>query len=362
MKRREFIQALGLSSLYYSYPHLGNPGQDKTSTGKNRGTGFLFKEKFNSGYELIPGTIWVDGLERTYWYALSTDPTENQFDMLVLCLHGSGANGLGFVGGPLQWRELSQNYRTLFVFPDGTGIPEINDLLPPQQRAFYWNVGYCCLSSAPVVENGVIVSPGVNDTPFLAALINQLLTDFNIPCYRVCIMGHSNGGMMAQKCAVEAPLFDVNIAAIASVSGPGGGQVPNTNPPVFVKHDPNVTLGNSGKKISAFLIHGLYDICTPYYGGTGLCGNYISFLETTEPWKIYNDVELLNTAETVDYIEQRYMERLPEGMDISLLNRAEVILMTYRAGHEWPDYLDITRRIMDFFQRVTFTECPWMLE
>lgn len=352
MKRREFIQKLGLSSLYFSMPLFkddfnGDFKGDKVLPGYGEET------PDDSGYNVIQGKMTVDGRERTFWYGMSDDPRENYFEMLVLCLHPSGGNGYHFWGGPIFTRELSRRYKALFVFPDGTSEANVNEDLPPTERIFFWNVGYCCLSVVPKTDNGVITDPGVDDTHFLARLAEKMAGDFNISRNNVCVMGHSNGGMMSQRCAAEAPLYGVDIAAFASSAGPAGGYVPYSDIPVRVTHNPNDTLGPDAKKISALISHGVYDECTPYYGGPGACGEYISFAETADYWKTFNNAELESVEETGTYREERYIERLPEGIDVSLNRRAEVVLLTGQFGHEWPDMIGINERIMDFFARVT---------
>ena len=150
---------------------------------------------------------------------------------VVLALHGGGGSAQG----------MKEMYG-LDAYADRAGMIMVYpDAIPSAIGSFHTcNAGGCC---------GPAKKEGVDDTGFIAAVVDAVVSTYHADAKHVFVTGHSNGAMMAYRLACEIP---GKIAAIAPVSGQSVFPCPQTSP-VPVLH-----------------IHGTLDICALYSGG--LCG------------------------------------------------------------------------------------------
>jgi polyhydroxybutyrate depolymerase len=151
---------------------------------------------------------------------------------VVLVLHGGGGNpkNAEMMSG---MSALADREGFLAVYPAGTGRFF-------QRRLLTWNAGNCC---------GWAMDEGVDDTAFLASLIERLIKDGRADPKRVFMTGMSNGAMMAQRFACERADL---VAAIAPVAG-----------------QLNVEKCAPSRPVSVLMIHGKADRHAPYAGGAG---------------------------------------------------------------------------------------------
>jgi polyhydroxybutyrate depolymerase len=70
-----------------------------------------------------------------------------------------------------------------------------------------WDAGSCC---------GLAMNVGIDDTRFIAALLDDLASRVCVDTHRVYAVGHRNGGQFAQRLACE---LSTRIAAVGSVEG-----------------------------------------------------------------------------------------------------------------------------------------------
>lgn len=117
---------------------------------------------------------------------------------LVLMLHGGGGEPAG-MQKDYGMDRVADREGFVVVYPAGTGRFD--------RRLLTWNAGTCC---------GWAQANGVDDVGFLRAVIADVSSRVQVDAARVHAAGHSNGGMMAYRLAVEAP--DV-VTAIASIAG-----------------------------------------------------------------------------------------------------------------------------------------------
>lgn len=136
---------------------------------------------------------------------------------VIVNFHGGGGNAADHQAWTAM-APLADREGILVVFPDGTG-PEVRG------RALHtWNAGACCATA---------VRQNVDDVGFTLALLADLARRAPVDRTRIYATGMSNGSMMAQRLAREAP---TRIAAIATVSGANAlGDAPLT-PPVPLLH------------------------------------------------------------------------------------------------------------------------------
>lgn len=150
---------------------------------------------------------------------------------VVLVLHGGGghpANAEAMSG----MSELSDREGFLAVYPAGTGLF--------RRRLLTWDSGNCC---------GYAMKEEVDDSGFLAALIERLVKEKRADPKRVFMTGMSNGAMMTQRFACEH-------ADLVTAIAPVAGQL-------------NVPKCEPSRPVAVLMIHGLADEHAPYAGGTG---------------------------------------------------------------------------------------------
>jgi polyhydroxybutyrate depolymerase len=150
----------------------------------------------------------------------------------VIVLHGGGGdpkNAERMSG----MSELADREGFLAVYPAGDGRVF-------KRRLLTWNAGNCC---------GYALDEKIDDTAFLAAMIERLIKEGRADPKRIFMTGMSNGAMMTQRFACERADL---VAAIAPVAG-----------------QLNVEKCAPSKPVSVLMIHGLKDEHAPYAGGEG---------------------------------------------------------------------------------------------
>jgi polyhydroxybutyrate depolymerase len=172
----------------------------------------------------------------------SYDPT--RATPVVINLHGLASSGSD-QASVTHMIAKSDAEGFIAVHPDGTGSPK------------GWNAGACCNPAA---------SSGIDDTAFVAALIDELSAKLCLDPRRVFASGFSNGGFLAHQVACR--LAD-RIAAIGAVSGVLGIDDCSPARPVAVMH-----------------VHGTGDFVIPYNGG-GI-NNNLSVDATIQAWVAFD--------------------------------------------------------------------------
>ncbi len=129
---------------------------------------------------------------------------------LVVLLHGFTGTGETedlYMG--LRFRTSTHGF--ILVTPDGTALPPgthaPEDNKTDLSGVHFWNAtDYCC----------DIAKTGVDDVKYITQLIDFLANTYRIDRTRIYLIGHSNGGFMANRLACEA---GNKFAAIASLAG-----------------------------------------------------------------------------------------------------------------------------------------------
>jgi len=137
-----------------------------------------------------------DGRLRMYRLHIPPAVHEGRPLPLLLAFHGGGGNARQFEASS-GLPQLARREGFLLVFPDGTGPLSLHT----------WNGGGCCGSAA---------SGEVDDVGFVGALLDDLARRTPMDPTRVYVTGHSNGGMMSYRLAME---LGHRIAAAAPVGG-----------------------------------------------------------------------------------------------------------------------------------------------
>jgi polyhydroxybutyrate depolymerase len=168
--------------------------------------------------------VRIDGRDRTYLvYVPASLPRQAA---LVIVLHGSGMDGTRMrLCTGYQFECLADQHGFVVLYPDG------------YRRN--WND---CRKDATFPAK----RDNIDDMSFIQALAEQTIDE-----KRVYVFGYSNGGQMAFRLAMEAPVAIAAVAAVAaSLPTPDASSCPQ-----------------QGRTSRVMLINGTLDPINPYQGG-----------------------------------------------------------------------------------------------
>ncbi len=208
------------------------------------------------------------GARQFYWY----QPRElTAGAALVLVLHGSGSSsGQVRASAGYEFDLEADRHGLIVAYPDGF--------------EHHWND---CRKNADYSAN----RQGINDVAFLQQMIQWFVDQRGVDPRRVFVTGHSNGGHMAFRLALEAPAL---VRAIAPISA----NLPAPD---------SMGCLQSGEPMSVALFNGTADPINPYQGGlVEILGNtsrgtVISALDTANYWNRLAAIS--GPAEVVTYPE-----------------------------------------------------------
>jgi polyhydroxybutyrate depolymerase len=188
---------------------------------------------------------------RPYPFYVPPGYNKNTPTPLVILLHGytvSGAEQEAY----WQLKEAADAHTFLYAYPDGTV-----DFLGNR----FWNATDACCD---------IGHTGVDDVAYINAIIDDVVSKYNVDPKRIFVTGHSNGGFMSHRLACDAP----RVAAIVSMAGAQWLDASQCNP---------------AGKVAVLEIHGDVDTVINYNGGTNTgLGTYPSAMQTVATWAAKN--------------------------------------------------------------------------
>jgi len=195
-----------------------------------------------------PGTTGtVDLDDRPFGLRVPTgyDPAEPT--SLVVALHGYTSNAteaLGFFG----LAEAADARGVLVALPEGS---------ENQRGSQFWNASNACCD---------FHGSGVDDSEYLAQVIEAVEQGYAVDPRRIFVVGHSNGGFMALRLACDRA---DRVAAVASVAG---------------AMDVDADCAPS-RPVSVLQVHGADDETIGIDGGSIDGADYTSAAETTRLWR-----------------------------------------------------------------------------
>lgn len=168
---------------------------------------------------------------------------------LIIALHGFAQSGIKFENY-LNLTPVAEARGILYVHPDGTA---------DKTGTRFWNATPECCDYH---------SPKVNDDAYLMSIIDEVSKKYAVDAERIYIIGHSNGGFMANRMACKHA--DV-IAAVISLAG---GNYANTS---------------SCKPISPINILEIWGTKDVTYKGNHMMGKFIQgAVQTAATWGAIN--------------------------------------------------------------------------
>ncbi len=235
---------------------------------------------------------------------------------LIVLLHGYTLSG-GGQDTYMGLGDLVDDYGFIMVAPDGT-----REDSPDENR--FWNASASCCN---------FFESDVDDSAYLAGVIDSVKADYNIDDRRVYLVGHSNGGFMSYRMAHD---HSGTIAAIASLAG--------ADQPADRPAPPN--------PVHVLQIHGTADTVIRYEGGEFRGGAaHPGARESVEAWAAHNGCAVTGVdSGTLD------RDRGLEGLDTVVTRYAagcqrggSAELWTINEGSHGPDLSEhFTRRVVEW--------------
>ncbi len=179
---------------------------------------------------------------------------------LIVLLHGYTSSGEG-QNAYFGLSALVDRYGFIMVAPDGT-----RETGGDKQR--FWNASTACCN--------FFDSP-VDDSAYIATLIDRVKSAYTVDDKRVYLIGHSNGGFMSYRMAHD---HSGTIAAIASLAGVDQtGDRPAPPNPIHVLQ-----------------IHGTADTAVTYDAGDFRGQSRPGARDTVEQWAAYDGCDVVGQA------------------------------------------------------------------
>lgn len=256
--------------------------------------------------------IVSDGISRKFWVQLPDDPGNlNENLPVIIVLHGDGGTGPG-IASYSGIADLAATQNFIGVFPNAA--------------AGGWN-------------RAVLGNSPADDLLFMQDIINYLCVNYSINRNRVYATGHSAGGFLAYRMAIE--MAD-QIAAIAPVAGSMYGDADN-NGSAYI----NNYLGSSGFiKIPILHIHGDNDNTVAYPDPNHQPDAWSEYPLTgfSYPTCGENTYDLVNVTDINANVKKiTFCPAAPDSKEISLIR-------IVGGGHGWPSAQlpDVATRIVQF--------------
>ncbi len=196
-------------------------------------------------------TLEHNSLTREYVLFVPSNYNSTTEIPLMFNFHGFGGNASEYMTYA-DMRSLAESENFILVYPQGSNLG----------GSPHWNT----------CPNGGDNKSDADDFGFIAALVNELSTNYSVDEERIYAAGYSNGGMMAYGLAnYKSEIF----AAVASVSGTMLDCTTTPSHPMPVVH-----------------LHGTADDTLPYDGN-----NYFNGAQTVlNHWTAFNNTDTKATV------------------------------------------------------------------
>ncbi|MBM4261904.1 MAG: hypothetical protein FJ145_10790 [Deltaproteobacteria bacterium] len=274
------------------------------------------------------GSLRVGGLDR--WFIVHTPPgySHKGTQRLIIALHAAHGSMATMDDGRNDLRTLARERNFVLVFPNGQNSRE------HRTGRSFWNADFCCNEA---------MTSGIDDVEFITRMTDFLIKAMSIDSRRIHVLGLSNGGMLAQKIAAEAPGRYASFVSMAAVPG----YYKNGKKWVYTMTKPAPVM----------LMHGTADRVVDFHGG--VLDNIparktLSFHESLRTWAVLNGCSSDPPTEKRESVSgHKGLAR--ELREISYRNcgAATVGVAVEGVGHVWFDVESSgfrgTQRAVEFF-------------
>ena len=245
----------------------------------------------------IERTLVVADQERSYEIDVPAGAAPSAGWPVVLVFHGGGGSAAG-ARTQSRMSVLGTAERFVAVYPQGSG--------GVAGKLKTWNGGTCC---------GWAMSHHVDETAFVAALLDDLASAVPVDAKRVYATGISNGGMMAYLVACT---LAGRVAAIAPVAGE------MTIPPSECR---------PSRPVAVLVIHGTADRNLPFDGGPGARALAVhdvrSVAAAIDFWRRNNRCADAPATEHSGVVARTRYSGCSDGSEVELI-------AIDGGGHSWP--------------------------
>jgi polyhydroxybutyrate depolymerase len=248
-----------------------------------------------SAQNTVSGSFTFGGLVREYRLYVPPSYNGSTSFPVIINNHGYGSNNAQqeFYG---NFSAIADTANFLVLLPNGT-------IGPDNQRYF---------------NNFQQPGVGVDDVGFINALLDTIITKYNVDQNRIYSTGMSNGGFMSYDLACQ---LSHRIAAIASVTGS--------------MVESHLAACQPSHPMPVMEIHGTMDATVPYTGGTAV--NFVPIPELMQYWADYNNCNVVlpnltlpNYSVTDNCTVE--LQLFPNGDYGSSVEHFKII----GGGHSWP--------------------------
>lgn len=260
----------------------------------NSCAGFFYKTKQNQKIDYFV----FNGVKRTYLVHYPKQWSGNPIPLLV-ALHGRFGNGITMMK-QTKLDEVADMNGFIVLFPDG------------YKRS--WADGR---GSSPADEDSI------NDVIFVESIVKRMIAEGSVDPNLVYLVGHSNGGFMAQRLAIEKPKLwkgVLSVAAQLSVQ--------------LLKSKPKF----ESYPVSVTILAGTADPLVPYSGGYVKDGKEIlSVADSILRWKEWNVCENNVKKSFKDYEEDGFVIKVQyESYETCAEQKKVGLIQLNGLGHSWP--------------------------
>ncbi|TGM47569.1 hydrolase [Leptospira biflexa] len=256
--------------------------------------GFLYKLTPNQKNDYF----LLNDVKRTYLVHYPKNWNGLPIPMLV-ALHGRFGTGISMMK-QTKLNELADAKGFIVIFPDG------------YKRS--WADGR---GSSPADENSI------NDVVFIESIVKRMVAEGSVNPSSVFLVGHSNGGFMAQRLAVEKPELWKGVMSVAAQLS------------VFLlksKHKYKTI------PVSMGIMAGTADPLVPYSGGYVRDGKEIlSVTDSILRWKEWSGCNDSVQKNTKEFQEENDVIKIDfERFDSCEENKVVELIRLNGLGHSWP--------------------------
>jgi polyhydroxybutyrate depolymerase len=245
----------------------------------------------------IERTLVVADQERSYEIDVPAGAAPSAGWPVVLVFHGGGGSAAG-ARTQSRMSVLGTAERFVAVYPQGSG--------GVAGKLKTWNGGTCC---------GWAMNHHVDETAFVAALLDDLASVVAVDAKRVYATGISNGGMMAYLVACT---LAGRVAAIAPVAGEMTMSPDECRP---------------ARPVAVLVIHGTADRNLPFDGGPGARALAVhdvrSVAAAIDFWRRNNRCADAPAIEHSGGVARTRYSGCSDGSDVELI-------AIDGGGHSWP--------------------------